>query len=49
MRRFKGPLMKAIRDGGAKYDDYTASPGRRQTSLHWGYELTEKTQGMVEE
>ena len=42
MRRFKGPLMKAIRDGGAKYDDFTISPGRRQTLLHWGYELTEK-------
>ena len=34
--------MKAIRDAGAKYDDYTTSPGRRQTLLHWGYELTEK-------
>ncbi len=41
MRRFKGPLMRAIRDAGAKYDDYSISPGRRQTLLHWGYELTE--------
>ena len=39
--RFKGPLMRAIRDAGAKYDDYSISPGRRQTLLHWGYELTE--------
>ena len=42
MRRFKGPLMKDIRDAGAKYNDYSISPGRRQTLLHWGYELTEK-------
>ena len=40
--RFRGKLVKMIKDAGSKYDDYSISPKIRQTLLHWGYELTEK-------
>ena len=37
--RFRGKLVKMIKDAGSKYDDYSISPKIRQISLHWGYEL----------
>ena len=40
--RFRGKLVKIIRDDGSKFDDYSVSPKIRQILLHWGYELTEK-------
>ena len=40
--RFRGKLMKMIKDVGSKYDDYSISPKIWQILLHWGYELTEK-------
>ena len=42
MSRFRGKLVKMIRDAGSKFDDYSISPNIRQILLHWGYELTEK-------
>ena len=40
--RFRGKLVKMIRDVGGKFDDYSISPKIRQILLHWGYELSEK-------
>ena len=40
--RFRGKLVKMIKDAGSKYDDYSISPKIRQILLYWGYELTEK-------
>ena len=40
--RFRGKLVKMIKNAGSKYDDYWISPEIRQILLHWGYELTEK-------
>ena len=40
--RFRGKLVKMIKDAGSKFDDYSVSPKIRQVLLHWGYELTEK-------
>ena len=40
--RFRGKLVKMIKDASSKYDDYSISPKIRQILLHWGYELTEK-------
>ena len=40
--RFRGELVKMIRDANSKFDDYSISPTIRQILLHWGYELTEK-------
>ena len=40
--RFRGKLVKMIRDTGSKFDDYSISPEIRQTLLYWGYELTGK-------
>ena len=40
--RFKGKLVKMIKDARSKFDDYSISPKIRQILLHWGYELTEK-------
>ena len=37
--RFRGKLIKMIRDAGSKL---MISPKIRQILLHWGYELTEK-------
>ena len=39
--RFRGKLVKMIRNTGSKYDDYSISPKIRQILLHWGYELKE--------
>ena len=40
--RFKGNLIKMIRNANSKFDDYSISPKIRQILLHWGYELKEK-------
>ena len=40
--RFRGKLVKMIKDAGSKFDDYSISPKIRQILLHWGYQLTEK-------
>ena len=40
--RFRGKLVKMIKDAGSKYDDYSMSPKIRHILLHWGYKLTEK-------
>ena len=42
MSRFRGKLVKEIRDVGSKFGDYSISPKITQILLHWGYELTEK-------
>ena len=42
VNKFRGKLVKMIKDAGSKYDDYSISPKIRQILLHWGYELTEK-------
>ena len=42
MSRFRGKLVKMIRDVGSKFVDYSISPKIRQILLHWGYELPEK-------
>ena len=42
MSRFRGKLVKMIRNAGSKFDDYSISPKIRQILLHWGYELTKK-------
>ena len=41
MSRFRGKLVKMIKNSGSKFDDYSISPKIRQILLHWGYELTE--------
>ena len=40
--RFRGKLLKTIKNSGSKYDDYLISPKIRQILLHWDYELTKK-------
>ena len=40
--RFRGKLVKMIKDAGGNLDDHSISPKIRQILLHWGYELTEK-------
>ena len=40
--RFRGKLVKMIKDVGNKFDDYSISSKIRQILLHWGHELTEK-------
>ena len=42
MSRFRGKLVKMIRDIGGKFDNYLILPKIRQILLHWGYELIEK-------
>ena len=42
MSRFRGKLVKMIKNSGGKYDDYLISLKIRQTLLHCGYELTKK-------
>ena len=39
--RFKGILVKMIKDADIKFDDYSILPKIRQMLLHWGYELVE--------
>ena len=41
MSKFRGKLVKMIRDAGSKFYHYSISPKIRQIK-HWGYELTEK-------
>ena len=41
MSRFRGKLVKMIKDTGSKFNDYSISPKIRQILLHWDYELTE--------
>ena len=40
--RFRGKLVKMIKNTGSKFDDYLISPKIRQNLLHWRHELTEK-------
>ena len=40
--RFRGKLVKMIRDACSKFNDYSIWPKIRQILLHWGFELTEK-------
>ena len=40
--RFRGKLVKMIKNSGSKYDDYSISSQIRQMLLHWVYELTKK-------
>ena len=40
--RFRGKLVKMIRDSGSKFDDYLVSRKTRQLLLHLVYESTEK-------
>ena len=42
LSRFRGKLMKMIRNARSKYDDHLILPKIRQILLHWGYELTTK-------
>ena len=42
LSRFRGELVKRIKDASNKFDDYSIFPKIRQISLHWGYKLTEK-------
>ena len=37
--RFKGKLVKMIKDSGGKFDDYSISLKIREILLHWGYKL----------
>ena len=41
VNRFKGILVKMIKNKNAKYNDYSISPKIRQILLHWGYEIVE--------
>ena len=40
--RFRGKVVKIIKDAGSKFEEYSISSKIRQILLHWGYELTEK-------
>ena len=40
--RFRGKLVKIIKDTGGKFDEYSILPKIRHILLHWGYELPEK-------
>ena len=40
--RFRGKLVKMIKNSGSKFDDFSISPKIRQILLHWGYELIKK-------
>ena len=42
MSKFRGKLVKMIRDTDSKFDNYSISLKIRQILLHWGYELAEK-------
>ena len=39
VNKFRGKLIKMIKDSGSKFDDYSILPKIRQILLHWGYEL----------
>ena len=36
--RFRGKMVKMIRDAGSKFDDYSILPKSRQILLHWSYD-----------
>ena len=38
--RFKGKLVKMIKDANSRFSDHSTSPKIRQILLNWGYELT---------
>ena len=40
--RFRGKLVKMIRDAGSKFNGYSISLKIRQMLLHWGYQLAGK-------
>ena len=40
--RFRGKLVKIIKDAGSKFNDYSISLKIKQILFQWGYELTEK-------
>ena len=40
--RFRGKLVKMIKDVSSKFDDYSILSRIRQILLQWDYELTEK-------
>ena len=40
--RFRGKLVKIIKDAGSKFNDYSISLKIRQILFQWSYELTEK-------
>ena len=42
MSRFRGKLVKMIRDVGSKFEDYSILSKIIKVLLHWGYELTKK-------
>ena len=39
--RFKGKLVKTIKDVGGRFDDSFISPKIKQILLHWGYKLVD--------
>ena len=39
--RFKGKLVRMIKDVNGRFDDYSILPKIRQILLHWVYELLE--------
>ena len=39
--RFKGKLVRMIKDVNGRFDDYSLLPKIRQILLHWVYELLE--------
>ena len=39
--RFRGKLVKMIKNSGSKYGNYSISPKIRQIFWHWEYELKE--------
>ena len=41
VNKFKGILVRMIKDKGTKFDDFSVLPKIRQILLHWGYELVE--------
>ena len=41
MSRFKGILIKMIKNKCGKFNDFAILPKIRQILLHWGYELKE--------
>ena len=41
VNRFKGKLVKTIKDVNGRFDDNSILPNIRQILLRWGYELVE--------
>ncbi len=40
--RFRRALINLIKKKQSKFNDFSVSPGRRQTLQHWAYQLSEK-------